>query len=105
MRRGVRHRNNRPAQHFSRNRTRNKRENWLNVRGDDLLDIFNRIENPTATRFIQLKHVADSDNCLGVTGPCEEICLTTQKTTSKRNLKERCRLSRIRDNVSSLLRH
>ena len=69
-----------------------------------LLDIFNRIDNPTTTRFIQLKHVEDGDNRLGFTGLCEEKSLIVKKTPTKRNRKVSCRLSRIRDNVSSLLR-
>ena len=49
-----------------------KEKEWLNVHGDDLLDIFNCIDNPTATRFIQLKHIADGDARSGFTGLCEE---------------------------------
>ena len=55
-----------------------------------MLDIFNCIDNPTTTRFIQLKHVVDGDNRLGFTGLCEEKRLipkrTTYKTKSKRKL-------------------
>ena len=82
-----------------------KEKNWLNVRGDDLLDIFNRIDNPTTTQFIQLTHVADGDSRLGFTGLCDGKRLVTKRTTCKMKSKGSCRLSRIRDNVSSLLRH
>ena len=60
-----------------------KEKDWLKVRGDELLDIFNHIDNPTDTRFIQLEYAADGDANLGFTGLLEEKCLITTKTTSK----------------------
>ena len=81
-----------------------KEKDWLNVCGNELLDIFNLNDNPTTTQFIQLTHVADGDGRIGFTGLCEKNVYPQKKLPQKRNLKERCRMSRIRDNVSSLLR-
>ena len=66
-----------------------KEKNWDNIRVDDLLDIFNRIDNPTTTRFIQLKHVKDGDNRLGFTGLCEEKSLIAKRTTYKTKSKSK----------------
>ena len=55
-----------------------------------MLDIFNRIDNPTTTRFIQLTHVADGDSRIGFTGLGVDKRRTTKrhvnKTKSKANV-------------------
>ena len=61
----------------------------MNVRGDELLEIFNRIDNPTDTLFIQLKYVADGDARLGFTSLRGEKCLATKRTTSKTKSKRK----------------
>ena len=60
-----------------------KEKDWLNIRGDDLLDIFNRIDNPTTTRFIQLTHVADGDRRKGFTGLGEDERLILKRSICK----------------------
>ena len=60
-----------------------KQKNWFKVRRDDLLDIFNRIDNPATTRFIELKHIPDGDDRLGFTGLCNEQRLVTKRSTNK----------------------
>ena len=60
-----------------------KEKDWLNIRGDDLLDIFNSIDHPTTTRFIQLTYVADGDSRIGFTGLGEDKRLITKRTICK----------------------
>ena len=55
----------------------------LNVCGDELLHIFNRIDNPTTTRFIQLTHLAKGDCRLGFTGLGKDIRRITKRHVSK----------------------
>ena len=60
-----------------------KEKDWLNVCGDELLHIFNRIDNPTTTRFIQLTHLAKGDCRLGFTGLTNDIRRITKRHISK----------------------
>ena len=66
-----------------------KEKDWLNVRGNELLDIFNCIDNSIDTRFIQLEYAVNGDACLGFTNPCEEKCQNIRKTTSKTKSKRK----------------
>ena len=45
-----------------------KQNRWSNVRGDDLLEIFYRIDNPETIRFIQLTLAKGDDVHLGYAG-------------------------------------
>ena len=67
-----------------------KQNDSLNVCGDELLHIFNRIDNPTTTRFIQLTHVADGDYHLGFTGLGKDKQRITQKKCLQNKIKSEC---------------
>ena len=76
----------------------------MNVRHDKLLDIFNCIENPTDTRFIQLKYAEGGDAHLGFTGLLKEMRPSTEKTTRKTKSEWKQPLVQNKKNVSFLLR-
>ena len=66
-----------------------KQKSWSNVRRDDLLEIFNRIDNPQKIRFIQLIFAKGDDVNLGYAG------LSMPRTVAKYSTKKKTKTKQL----------